>query len=224
MAGQDANGAAAGTNEAPVLVVDPDHDQGREVATHLQRAGFRAKVVESGEEALEEAQRERPRVVVVEVRLAGISGYEVCRAVRDEFGEAVGVILVSRDRTEKTDRIAGLMLGADDYLAKPVAADELVARAKRLASRTGAYGHLGAPAVRAGLTRREHEVLRLLAEGVDQHTIAKELFISHRTVGKHIEHILSKLPARSRAEAVAIAYKRGLNAPSATRGSEGPDT
>jgi DNA-binding response OmpR family regulator len=214
MAGQDANGAVAGLNEAPVLVVDPDGDQRREVAAMLKRAGFRVKVIESGEEALEEARRERPHLVVLEVRLSDISGYEVCRSLKDQFGDAVGVIFVSRDRTETSDRVVGLMIGADDYLSKPLAADELVVRAKGLARRTGAYDHLKASAIQAGLTPRELEVLRLLADGDDQHTIAKKLVVSPRTVGKHIEHILLKLPARSRAEAVAIAYRRGLHAPS----------
>jgi DNA-binding NarL/FixJ family response regulator len=212
MAGQDANGAPEGLNEPPVLVVDPDGDQRREVAAMLERAGFRVKVIESGEEALEEARRERPNLVVLEVRLSDISGYEVCRALKDQFGDAVGVIFVSGDRTETSDRVAGLMIGADDYMGKPLAADELVARASRLARRTEAYDHLKAPSVRAGLTSRELEVLRLLADGHNQQAIAERLFVSPRTVGKHIEHILAKLPARSRAEAVAIAYRRGLHA------------
>jgi DNA-binding NarL/FixJ family response regulator len=213
MAGQDANGAAAGLGEAPVLVVDPDGDHRREVAAMLERAGFRVKVSESGEEALEEARRERPNLVVLEVRLSDISGYEVCRALKDQFGDAVGVIFVSRDRNESSDRVAGLMIGADDYMGKPLAADELVARASSLARRTMAYDHLKAPALRAGLTARELEVLRLLADGHNQQAIAERLFVSPRTVGKHIEHILAKLPAGSRAEAVAIAYQRGLHAP-----------
>jgi DNA-binding NarL/FixJ family response regulator len=211
MAGQDANGAPAALSEAPVLVVDPDGDQRREVAEMLRRAGFRVKVIESGEEALAEARRERPNLVVLEVRLSDMSGYEVCRSLKDEFGDAVGVIFVSRDRTETSDRVAGLMIGADDYMGKPLAADEFVARARGLARRTEAYDHLKAPAVRAGLTARELEVLQLLADGLDQDSIARRLVVSPRTVGKHIEHILSKLPARSRAEAVAIAYQRGLH-------------
>jgi DNA-binding response OmpR family regulator len=217
MAGQDANGAAAGTNEAPVLVVDQDRDQRREVAAMLKRAGFRVKVIESGEEAIEEARRERPNLVVVEVRLSDISGYEVCRSLKDEFGDAVGVIFVSRDRNETSDRVAGLMIGADDYMGKPLAADELVARARGLVRRTAAHEHLNAPAVQAGLTARELAVLQLLADGHDQHTIADKLCVAPRTVGKHIEHILAKLPARSRAEAVAIAYQRGLQTPPPTR-------
>lgn len=214
MAGHDAPVAAA--QEPPVLVVDPDSDQGRLLATLLSRAGFRANVVATGEQALEEARRERPQLVLLEVRLEDISGYEVCRALREDFGDAVGIMFVSGDRNEASDRVAGLLLGADDYLGKPVAEDEFVARVRGLARRAGAYDHLKAPALRAGLTPRELEVLQLLAEGCDQHAIAERLVVSARTVSKHIEHILAKLPARSRAEAVAIAYQRGLHAPPAT--------
>jgi DNA-binding response OmpR family regulator len=211
MAGHDAPVAAA--QEPPVLVVDPDSDQGRLLATLLSRAGFRANVVATGEQALEEARRERPQLVLLEVRLEDISGYEVCRALREDFGEALGIMFLSGDRNEASDRVAGLLLGADDYLGKPVAEDELLARVRALARRAGAYDHLKAPALRAGLTARELEVLQLLAEGCDQHAIAQRLVVSPKTVGKHIEHILAKLPARSRAEAVAIAYQRGLHAP-----------
>jgi DNA-binding NarL/FixJ family response regulator len=206
--------AAAVAHEAPVLVVDPDPRHRTLLRGLLRRAGFRAEAVATGEQALEAARRERPQLVVLEVRLGDISGYEVCRALREEFGEGLGIMFVSADRNERFDRVAGLMIGADDYLGKPLVGDELLARVRALARRAGAYDHLNAPALRAGLTERELEVLRLLADGNDQQTIAKRLFITPKTVGKHIEHILTKLPARSRAEAVAIAYRRGLHSPS----------
>jgi DNA-binding NarL/FixJ family response regulator len=207
--------AAAVAPEAPVLVADPDARQRSLVGALLARAGFHAETVATGEEALEAARRRRPQLVVLEVRLGDMSGYEVCRALREEFGEGLGIMFVSADRTDPSDRVAGLLIGADDYLGKPLAGDELLARVRALARRAGAYDHLNAPALRAGLTSRELEVLQLLAEGNDQHAIAQRLFISPKTVGKHIEHILTKLPARSRAEAVAIAYRRGLHSPSA---------
>jgi DNA-binding NarL/FixJ family response regulator len=207
--------AAAVAFEGPVLVVDPDPGQRSLMAALLGRAGFQTEPLASGEEALEAARRRRPHLVVLEVRLGDISGYEVCRALRDEFGDTLGIVFVSADRTDPSDRVAGLLIGADDYLGKPLAGDELLARVRALARRAGAYDHLKAPALRAGLTQRELEVLHLLAEGNDQHAIAQRLFITPKTVAKHIEHILTKLPARSRAEAVAIAYQRGLHAPSA---------
>jgi DNA-binding NarL/FixJ family response regulator len=205
----------ASVPQAPVLIVDPDPAQRSLVRGLVERAGFRSEGVATGEHALEAARRERPQLVVLEVRLADISGYEVCRALREEFGDTLGIMFVSADRTDRCDRVAGLMIGADDYLGKPLAGDELLARVRALARRAGAYDHLNAPALRNGLTGRELEVLRLLAEGNDQGAISQQLFITPKTVGKHIEHILTKLPARSRAEAVAIAYQRGLHSSSA---------
>jgi DNA-binding NarL/FixJ family response regulator len=199
--------------EPPIFVVDPDVGQRRFIGGVLGRGGFRIESLATGEEALAAARREAPRLVVLEVRLTDISGYEVCRALKDWFGDAIGVVFTSRDRTEPSDRVAGLMLGADDYLDKPLAGDELLARVRGLVRRVAQHADALPLAGRGGrndLTRRELDVLRLLAEGLDQGTIADRLYIAPKTVGKHIEHILRKLPARSRAEAVAIAYQRGL--------------
>jgi DNA-binding NarL/FixJ family response regulator len=207
--------AAAVGIEGPVLVVDPDPGQRAVIGAVLAKAGFRTEVVATGEQALEAARLRRPRLVVLEVRLRDISGYEVCRALREEFGDGIGIVFVSSDRTDPCDRVAGLMIGADDYLCKPLVRDELIARVRAVARRARASDHHKAGVLEVGLTARELEVLGLLADGDDQHAIATKLFITPKTVGKHIEHILTKLPARSRAEAVAIAYQRGLHKPTA---------
>jgi DNA-binding NarL/FixJ family response regulator len=209
---QDAHGSDP---DSPVLIAEPDPAQRRLLEELLRRAGIRAEFVNTGREAIEAARVLRPRLVVLEVRLGDISGYEVCQAVREELGQEVGIIFISSDRTTPNDRVAGLLIGADDYLTKPLSGDELLARLRSLVRRANAYEHLKAPALRGDLTERELEVLRLLAEGLDQGAIAGRLVISPKTVGKHIEHILTKLPARSRAEAVAIAYRRGLHSPAA---------
>jgi DNA-binding NarL/FixJ family response regulator len=215
MPGQEAANAASTRVEPIVMVVEPDAAQRRVLEETLRQAGFRSRSAASGAEALRTARRERPNVVLLEVRLGDMSGYELCRALREEFGESLGIMFVTGHRTEAEDRVAGLMLGADDYLGKPLVGEEMLARARALARRARANDHLKAPAASAGLTARELEVLHLLADGFDQGAIARRLEVSPRTVGKHIEHILLKLPARSRAEAVAIAYRRGLHAPPA---------
>jgi DNA-binding NarL/FixJ family response regulator len=179
----------------------------------LQRGGFPTESVASGEEALAAADVQPPRLVVLEVRLRGICGYEVCRALRMRFEDSVPVVFISRDRTEPSDRVAGLLLGADDYLVKPVAPDELLARVRGLVRRGRTLAQQRDAAAGSGLTARELEVLLLLADGFDEATIARRLVIARKTVAKHLEHVLSKLPARSRAEAVAVAYRRGLAGP-----------
>jgi DNA-binding NarL/FixJ family response regulator len=189
-----------------ILVTDPDKSERALAADALRRAGYSIVEAKSGEEAVEIARRERPRVVVLEVSLPGICGYEVCRALKEEFGEDIAIVFVSATRKEPQDRVGGLLLGADDYLAKPFAGDELAARVRRLGERAVAFD----PEVTSGLTPREREVFALLAQGHDQGEIASNLFISPKTVGAHIEHILGKLGVRSRAQAVALAYRRNL--------------
>jgi DNA-binding NarL/FixJ family response regulator len=196
--------------EQPILIVDADAAVRGAAANVLRRAGYKTREAVSGEAALEAAHQERPRVVVIEVHLPGVSGYEVCRALRDEFGAGLPIIFISGDRTEPFDRVAGLLIGADDYLVKPFALDELLARAWALIRRSEAP----APSLASALTTRELQVLRLLAEGLGREEIASRLFVSPKTVGTHMEHIFKKLGVHSRAQAVAAAYRDELLATS----------
>jgi DNA-binding NarL/FixJ family response regulator len=172
----------------------------------LQKAGYDVIEVESGDEAIDAAREELPRLVVLEVNLPALSGYEVCHQLRERYGAGLPIILISGERTEPFDRVAGILIGADDYVVKPLAPDELLARVRRLVRSTMPV----APAVASRLTARETEVLRLLAEGCEPAEIAKQLFISRRTVGTHLENIMRKLGVRSRAQAVALAYREEL--------------
>jgi DNA-binding NarL/FixJ family response regulator len=191
---------------APILIADDDPEARSLIADALGQAGYETREASSGNEALEAARTELPRLVILEVALPGLCGYEVCHQLRGEFGDGLPIIFVSADRTEPFDAVAGLLLGADDYLTKPLSPDELLARVRRLDRRSVPV----APGVASKLTKREMEVLRLLAEGHEQDDIASELFISRKTVGTHIEHVLKKLGVRSRAQAVALAYRDDL--------------
>jgi DNA-binding response OmpR family regulator len=187
-----------------VLVVDDDERFRAFVATTLRTAGFESIEAATGPEGLACADSEPVDVVLLDVLLPGISGYEVCRRLRDRFGESLPILFVSGVRTDAIDRVAGLLLGSDDYLVKPFAPDELVARVCALLRRRE---RALAPIRNGwGLTPREAEVLGLLASGLGQAEIASRLVISPKTVGTHIEHILSKMGARSRAQAVALAH------------------
>jgi DNA-binding NarL/FixJ family response regulator len=138
--------------------------------------------------------------------MPGLNGYEVCRQLRDLYGDALAILFVSGERTEGFDRSAGLIVGADDYLVKPVDPDELIARVRRLVDRPPSESaEVGATGRLRSLTPREHEVLALLSSGYRQEEIANRLVISPRTVATHIQHILGKLEVRSRAQAIALA-------------------
>jgi two-component system, NarL family, nitrate/nitrite response regulator NarL len=189
----------------PILVVDSDLQTRAVVARLLLHAGYATRMASTAAEALESAQKRRPRLVLIEVALPDVSGFELCHELRDQCGRALPIMFLSRRGTDPLDRVAGLLLGADDYLAKPFIPDELLARVAALTRRSE-------PTVTArfNLTRRELEVLVLLTEGLGQTDIADQLVVSRKTVGNHIEHILRKLGVHSRAQAVACAYREHL--------------
>jgi DNA-binding NarL/FixJ family response regulator len=190
---------------APVLIVDKDDEARRELAALLGDAGYPVVEATSGEEAIRIVREQDLSLALLEVALDDVSGYEVCRTIREEVGQDPRVMFISGDRAESHDRVAGLMIGADDYVAKPYAADELLARVRAL------LRHNERPVVPlSGLTAREQEVLTLLAEGLAPDEIAGRLYISARTVGTHVEHVFRKLGVRTRAQAVAVAFREGL--------------
>lgn len=207
--------AEASSWDRTILLVDGDRRFRQEAAKALDRAGWNVRQAASGEEALRIAGKIEVALAVVEVRLIDISGYEVCRRLRESRGERLPILFVSHDRTDTHDRVAGLLVGADDYLVKPVAIDELVARVRRHLERSAVVD--ATPDLR--LTSREHEVLLLLVRGLGPVEIAAELAISPSTVATHVEHLYAKLGVHTRAQAVASAFRLGLVDARATAGA-----
>jgi DNA-binding response OmpR family regulator len=189
-----------------VLVADDDEGVRALVGGILRSAGFDVVEASAGDEAVAVARRRRLCLVILDVNMPGGSGYEVCHTLRADFGSSLPVMFLSGDRTESYDRVAGLLLGADDYMTKPFAPDELLARARALVRRGNAEEQRRS----SSLTPRELQVLRLLAGELTQDEIAARLVISPRTVSTHIERILAKLEVRNRAQAVARAYRDRL--------------
>lgn len=192
--------------ESSILIADADADFRRVVARALTASGMRVLEAASGDDVLTVVHDEDIALVVLEVRLDGISGYEVCRRLRAEYGERVPIVFVSHDRTEPFDRVVGFIVGGDDYLAKPVDPDELVARVRRHLARSA--GLRAKPGL--ALTRREREILGLLTRGLGPVEIGRDLAISPKTVATHIEHIYVKLGVHTRAQAVARAFRLEL--------------
>ena len=192
-----------GSTAATVLIADPDASARVELATLLLSAGFDVLQAERGDEAIALAQEGEPSIAILEVPLDVLSGYEVCRALKASKGLGIAVLFLSGHRTESYDRVAGLLVGGDDYLVKPYAPDELLVRVRRLETRARPLS----PGAREKLTRREAHVLRLLAQGLTQDEIAGRLVISPKTVSTHIDHVLHKLGVHSRAQAVALAFR-----------------
>jgi DNA-binding NarL/FixJ family response regulator len=198
-----------------VLIVDDDARFAALAESVLAEAGYACRTAASGEVALAAARSAQPRVVLLDVHMPVMSGYDVCRRLRARYGLSVGIIFISGLRTEGYDQIAGLELGGDDYLSKPFDPGELVARVRSLARRLPS----AAPASPAreqpehALTARELEVLALIAKGLPQKQVAQKLSISRKTVGTHMSHIFEKLGVHSQGQAVAAAHELALLGP-----------
>ena len=116
----------------PLLLVEDEESIGALVRAYLEQTGYRITWVRSGEEALEHVQRLRPRLVILDVGLPGKDGFDVCRSIRARSDVPI-VMLTARD--EEADRVAGLEVGADDYVTKPFSPRELAARVKAVLRR-----------------------------------------------------------------------------------------
>ena len=118
-----------------VLVVEDDPDIAELVARYLEKAGYTATHVASGRDALDAVRAKAPDLIVLDVMLPHVDGLEVCRLLRANDHTANIPIIMLTARAEESERIVGLEMGADDYLAKPFSPNELVARVRALLRR-----------------------------------------------------------------------------------------
>jgi two-component system, OmpR family, alkaline phosphatase synthesis response regulator PhoP len=116
-----------------ILLVEDEYSIGQLVRSYLERSGYRVVWVTSGEDALSELPRHPVKLVILDVGLPGIDGFDVCRRMRAQTSTPI-VMLTARD--EEPDRVVGLELGADDYVTKPFSLRELSARVRAVLRRT----------------------------------------------------------------------------------------
>jgi DNA-binding response OmpR family regulator len=207
------------SDDRVILIVDDDARFAALAESVLAEAGYLCRTAASGEVALAAARSQQPRIVLLDVHLPVMSGYDVCRRLRERYGLSVGIIFLSGLRTESYDQIAGLELGGDDYLSKPFDPGELVARVRSLARRLPAAAAREEP--EHALTARELEVLALAAKGLPQKQVAQKLSISRKTVGTHMSHIFEKLGVHSQGQAVAAAHELDLLGPFLSQSGRG---
>ena len=213
---------ATGTGDR-ILLVDDEPDIAALIAYHMLKAGYRISAASGGAEAIAMARHERPALIVLDLMLPGISGYDVLQTLRGEAPTRDIAIILLTARQEEQDRIRGLSLGADDYLTKPFSPQELVLRAGAILRRVNAGGgnatdvqvlgpitidraahHVSVGARAVDLTPTEYKLLSLLAERRGRVQSRARLLetvwdaapdIQTRTVDMHVQRLRSKLGA-----------------------------
>jgi two-component system NarL family response regulator len=229
-AGQESAADAPATEPIRTLIVD-DHAlfrRGLEMVLESEPGIELVGEAGDGEEAVRVAGESLPDVVLMDIRMPRSSGIEACRALKDVAPSAKIVMLTISD--EEEDLFEAIRAGASGYLLKDIPLDEVASAVRAvyggqslinpsmasklltefaaLARRDEDERPQQVPAPR--LTEREIEVLRLVARGMNNRDIAKELFISENTVKNHVRNILEKLQIHSRMEAVMVAVREKL--------------
>ena len=210
-----------------VLVVEDEQDIAALIKHALERSGdAQVDVVGSGDTALRAVSDQAPDLVILDLNLPVLSGTEVCRLLRGRPDTASVPIIMLTARTSESDRVAGLDLGADDYVTKPFSLRELAARVRAVLRRRGGGRQVSAPAYSGAhlhadfeavavavdgepvrLTRREFELLRYLVENRNRVLSRDRLlervwgydrFIETRSVDVHVGRLRSKLGSAGR--------------------------
>jgi two-component system, OmpR family, phosphate regulon response regulator PhoB len=150
-----------------VLVVDDEPDIVALVAYHLAKAGYRVATAANGQDALGLARRERPAMVVLDLMLPGLSGWDVLEQLRNDDATRDVAVLMLTARKEEADRIRGLSLGADDYLTKPFSPQELVLRVGAILRRVGAAGVAASDMLTIGAVQIDRAAHRVSVDGAE---------------------------------------------------------
>jgi two-component system phosphate regulon response regulator PhoB len=204
-----------------VLVVDDEADIVALVAYHLAKAGYRVSTASTGTDALAQARSETPTIIILDLMLPGMSGFEVLEQLRADEATGHVAVLMLTARRDEPDRIRGLSLGADDYLTKPFSPQELVLRVGAILRRVGAAGVPAGDVITIGsvridraahrvtvsreeieLTPTEFKLLLTLAERKGRVQARSHLLeavweaapdIQTRTVDMHVQRLRTKL-------------------------------
>jgi DNA-binding response OmpR family regulator len=206
-----------------ILVAEDDRDIADLVAHYLHKSGWTSHVTGSGDEALAYARTNPVDVAILDVMLPGLSGLDVCRALRADRATASLPIIMLTARAEEADRIRGFEIGADDYVPKPFSPNELVARVRAVVRRSRPAAEPEPDTLQAGpivmdlskhtvaedgrdvkLTAKEFLLLRYLIEHRGR-VLSRDVLLTDvwgyqytggtRTVDVHVRRLREKLPA-----------------------------
>lgn len=216
-----------------ILVVDDDTILRMALTRYLEKRGYSVRDVSSGMEALTAFEQDPPDLVVSDVMMPEMDGFEFCRRLRaTRSGQLVPFIFLS-SKGEVEDRVQGHSMGADDYIIKPFEPRELLAkieaqleRSRRIHSEiirlmqkaeSVSSGHSSSSATPTPtplpLTPAEEKVFWEVIQGYTNKQIGDRLFVSPRTVQTHLSNILSKLQLENRSQLVRFAFEHGYKPP-----------
>lgn len=206
------------SNEKILIVDDEEHIQ-ELIKFNLKQNGYKVICAGDGIEAIEQAKKERPKLILLDVMLPGIDGYDVCKELRKDNSLANIPIIMITAKGEEFDKILGLELGADDYITKPFSVRELVARVKAVLRRSVMqyedksfnFGNISIDfekhevnksGKRIDLTLKEFELLEILSKNKGR-VMTREFLLDKiwgyeyvgetRTVDVHIRHLRKKI-------------------------------
>lgn len=209
-----------------LLVVDDEAKLLRAVAVTLREEGYEVTTARSGAEALVSIQRSVPDLIISDIRMPGMDGYQLARALRSNPRTELIPVIFLTAKDERKDRIAGLRTGVDAYLTKPFDPEELLAVVANILNRVERTGAELARLVSTAkgeessssqlapdddFTEAEARVARLVAEGRSNKEIAAELGSSVRTIEGHISNILSRKGWSNRVEIARHVFERGAS-------------
>ena len=202
-----------------LLIVDDEPNLLRAVEACLRSEGFEVATARSGHEALVHIAQTVPDLIVSDIRMPGMSGFELARQLRNSSRTALVPVVFLTAKGETADRIEGFRAGVDAYFTKPFVPDELVAVIKNILSRVERTHAQIAKLINASkrepmpfhdesLTEAENRIATAVALGLTNKEIAAQMQISIRTVENHISHILDKKHFSNRVEIARYVIER----------------
>ena len=216
-----------------ILVVDDDLGTRLSISDYLELSGYLVMTAKQGRQALQLVDQYNPHLIVTDIAMPEMDGYELIRQVRTRPGFRLLPVIFLTARTSVEERIRGYQLGCDNYLPKPFELEELGVVIRSLLERSqlmeaewrSRLQPNSAPTLDRNspsptpntvtaeieLTQREQQVLGLVTEGLSNIQIGERLHLSHRTIEKYVSSLLRKTNSSNRAELVRFALQNHLN-------------
>lgn len=230
------NGRGVLSMPLKILVVDDDLGTRLSISDYLELSGYSVIMADDGQEALAMVDQYHPDLIVTDIVMPRMNGYELVRRVRQQTEFRLLPVILLTARTKTQERILGYQSGCDLYLPKPFELEELAAAIRNLLERSQIIqteyrsshqdnlenstktvnGHnslstqIHSSQLLSSLTTREQEVLELLTHGLSNAEMGHQLHLSARTVEKYVSSLLRKTSTSNRAELVRFAMKHGL--------------